>query len=438
MRGALRVMVLLFTALSVQRVLLGLGALLLIVGCFVPEEARAVSFVAGLVVPLVPTLFAGGILLRYFIAPRHMRLIPGAREQVLGGMLLSTVANATLGTVVAGGVGMEMGVLPVLWLRIAAATSVLMLSQFIVVTSVVNTTLWFLTFVVLMQPKISGGLRDYWTLVGNSPGLLAAIFTVSWAVFAAWFLRARALATVKESFPKGDRVLRMDRTRATAIRTLLLGSPSIAGLFGSGVFVVAILTFTMAFVSLTTQSAPSVADTVSKSVNAALILAVYAGVGGFIVVRRSKALWLGGRDRLDVFRICEAQAWISYAATLTPLLLVLAVACVITSSLQWPFVATLGIHACTGTWVLYLGLMWVRGWRAFDVVTWSVLLVAWVVVFANVQFVVDRPWTFPIVIAAMVSVALALRLVAVRRWRSIDWLVCKPPRQMPRGFQSAA
>jgi hypothetical protein len=117
-------------------------------------------------------------------------------------------------------------------------------------------------------------------------------------------------------------------------------------------------------------------------------------------------------------------------------LLFLAVACFLSPSSQWSYVATISIHMGSGAWFLYLGLMHVRGWRAADFITAIVLFGAWLVTFANVQFVVDRPWTYPLVVGAMACVALALRFVAMRRWRRIDWLVCKPPRQMPRGFQS--
>ncbi len=87
MKGALRVAMLLFSALRLQKLLLGLGMLLIgvgyllltpasrptIVGDGPDHSARADSF------------FIAGLLLRYFVAPRGVRLIPHAREQMLGG-----------------------------------------------------------------------------------------------------------------------------------------------------------------------------------------------------------------------------------------------------------------------------------------------------------------------------------------------------------------
>ncbi len=438
MKGALRVMVLFFSAMSVQRLLLGAGALLMLASIFVPPHVRIVFILLGLCLPLVPTLFVGGLLLRYFIAPIHVRLVPRAREQVLGGMMLAVVVVATVATLGVWGAGVDTGLLPILWLRIAAAASVLLLTQFVVITSVPGVTLWFLAVVSLGQSIENPDMRAFVQAIGQNGLLLAAIFATSWILFASWFLRARSIKSPNDGNLVGPRVQKLNRSRATAVRTFLLGQPSIGGQVAGGFLVVAIMTLAWVFTGLATQSAHSFADAVTKSINPTLLLSVFAGIGGFLVVRRSKSLWLrGGRDRIGVFRACEMQAWIHFGAVVSAVLVLVAIACALAPPSLWAYVVTLIFQMCSGIWLLYLGLMHVRGWRVLDVVSALVLFGAWVVTFANLQFIIDRPWSLAVLVAAMGAVVLALRLVAAHRWRRIDWLVCKPSRQLPRTPQPA-
>lgn len=433
MNGALRVMVLFFSAMGVQRVLLGAGALFMLGSIFVPQPVRVVLILLALVIPLVPTLFAGGLLLRYFIAPIHMRLVPRAREQVLGGMLFAVLVVATVATLALWGAGVDTELLPLLWLRIAAAGSVVLLSQFAVATSVPGMTFWFLAIVSLGQLTSSPGMRAFLQAVGQNGSLLAVIFVSSWITFALWFLRARSIKSPNETNVLGNRMLQVSHSQANAVRAFLFGNPSIRGQFAASFFIVAILTVVWASMTLMTQSALSFADAVARSINPTLMLAQYAGIGGFLVVRRSKSLWLrGGRDRLGVFRTCESQAWTHYVATATPVLVLVSVAGFIAPASRWAYVVTLIFQMCGGAWLLYLGLMHVRGWRAVDIVTTLLLFGAWILMFANLQLIIDRPWMLPVLVASMAAVALALRFVAVHRWRRIDWLVCKPPPPMPR------
>lgn len=438
MKGAVRVMLLFFSAMSVQRWLWGAGALLLLAGCFIPQPLRSVFILLGLIIPLMPTLFAGGLLLRYFITPIHMRLVPRAREQVLGGMLLATLAIATAATLGAWGAGVDTGLLPIWWLRIAAATSVLLLSQFAVVASVTGLSLWFLAFVPLVQAMTNAGMRAFIEAIGQSELLLVATLGVTWIVFALWFLRARSLKSPNHPNFFGHRISNVTHSPAAAVRTFLSGQPSIGGQFTAGLFVVVLLTFTWGLMALMTQSVHSLAEAITKSVNPTLMLAEYAGIGGYFVVRRSKSLWLrGGRNRIGVFRSCEMQAWINFVAIVTSVFVLVVVACFVAPASRWAYFVTLAFQLCSGIWVLYLGLMHVRGWRALDVVATLVLFAAWILMFANLQLVIDRPWSLPLLVAAMAAVALALRFVAVHRWRRIDWLVCKPPRPWSRTPQAA-
>ena len=90
-------------------------------------------------------------------------------------------------------------------------------------------------------------------------------------------------------------------------------------------------------------------------------------------------------------------------------------------------------HLSAGTCLLYLGLMHVRGWPVLDVLCAIALSLIWIMTYAGTTLILKRPWLMPILIAAMAGMAINFRLIALHRWRRIDWLVCKPPRSMPRG-----
>ena len=133
MKGVLRVTLLLFTALPVQRWLLAGGAVMLAAGYLLPEELRVLGLV-GLAVSFIPTLFASGVLLRYIIAPRVMQLIPHLRLQMLGAMSLVPIIFATAFTVVTLSLPLDANYL-LIWLRVAAAVSAVLITQFVLMAA---------------------------------------------------------------------------------------------------------------------------------------------------------------------------------------------------------------------------------------------------------------------------------------------------------------
>jgi hypothetical protein len=135
---------------------------------------------------------------------------------------------------------------------------------------------------------------------------------------------------------------------------------------------------------------------------------------------------------MGLFRLCEAQAWKFFGLAATPVLASLVIASIIRPSIGLDYTMLLALHFCSGACLLYLGLMHVRGWRAIDIACAFALGGVWIMTFATAQFAVSRPSLAPAIMAAMLAAAFALRLVAVHRWRHIDWLVCRLPRQLAR------
>jgi len=434
MKGALRVTALLFGALPVQRGLLYIGAALIVLGFLLPAPALGVLALLGVTFALVPSVFAGGLLLRYFVAPRSVRLIPYAREQVLAGLVLFALAITTAVTLAIGNImSAPADLLPLLWLRVATLASILLLSQFLLVSSTAGAGLWLVMFIGFMEAITSASVRKLLESIAGSPGTLLAITLVAWVGFTLWFLRAPVLKGPTDGIVQADRVTRVSATPETAIRTFLFGNPSVLNQFMGGFLCAAFITLVWGSVFMLLHKSPHFGDAVVRAMGAAMGIGTYAGLGGWTVARRSRSLWLrGGLSRRELFRLCEAQAWKSFGATSVSILLLLAVAWLLDPSVGIRYAVLLAFYLCAGVCLVYWGLMHVRGWRALDTISGFLLFLVWLMSFATAQIALKTLWLMPVLIAAMLGAAVVLRLVAVHRWQRIDWLVCKLPRYPAR------
>jgi hypothetical protein len=428
MKGALRVAALLFGALPIQRGLLWIGAALVALGYVFVAPAGLVFAVLGIVLALLPTLFTSGLLLRYFVAPRSLRLIPHAREQVLGGMVLFTMAIATAATFAAFTLTKPLDLLPSMWLWAACVTSMFLLSQFMLVNSVSGATVWLAGLVGLSQLVLSPAMRGLLQSIAVRPGLLVAVTLAAWGGFALWFLRTPALERPANVGVHGTRALKVNASHGTAVRVLLSGNPSGLSQFLSGLLCAGFILIAWGSLFAVLDRNMSFLDALLKAIAAALGLGAHAGIGGWLAARRSRSLWLrGGLDRMGLFRLCEAQAWKSFGEIGITTVVLLAIAWLLEPSIGARYTVLLAFHFCAGACLLYFGLMHVRGRRAVDVLCGAVLFLVWIMTYATTQIVLKTPWLLPVLIVAMLGAAFALRLVAMHRWRRIDWLVCKLP-----------
>ena len=431
MKGALRVTLLLFTALPVQRWLLVGGGVMLVAGSLLPDEARVLGLI-GLVVSFIPTLFAGGVLLRYIVAPRVMQLIPHVRLQILGAMALVPIIFATAFTVVALGLQLDVDYL-LIWLRIAAVVSAVLITEFVLFGGAAGASLWFsLLIFVAVVPGMTGS-REFFRWIAQSPGLLIAALAVVWCGFAIWLLRTGALAAPRVSNTFGWGTPSVRTSRHNAVRAFLLGNPSLPAQFVGGLMAVVLITLLFGLIAWINGRADSFVEVFTRASWMATGVGAFAGINGWMVARRSKVLWLRcGLDRQQLFRLCEREAWKIFVAMASGTLLLLPLVWLWSASNGLEYTLLLIIQLCSGACLLYLGLTWVRGWRTPDVLGGLALFIAWGITSLSTQYLVEHLSIALALSAAMLVVALALRLFGLYRWRRIDWLVCRPPLPLAR------
>lgn len=144
--------------------------------------------------------------------------------------------------------------------------------------------------------------------------------------------------------------------------------------------------------------------------------------------RRARRLWLVcGDSREDIFRMCERRSLrrlgnLSVAAAIV--VLVWMPESLGPAGLSWMAVLTVtGFFTTT-----YMGLMFVEGWRAPDVVLAIALAAGTIAVPVVVGRAAQEPWLPAGLAAALIAAGLICRWVAVRRWRRIDWTRLRPLR----------
>jgi hypothetical protein len=437
--GSVRVMVLTFSAMKLQQWLLCASARLIAIGYLVPAGVGRVFVALGLLLTVAPLLFAGGALLRYFIAPRAMRFIPRAREQMLAGMALTIVVIATAATLAFWSFGYPPERLLMVWLRVATVSSVLLLSQFLLVTSVPGMTLWFVALGGGASMLQAAPMRTLLATIGSNIGLMAAIILIAWSAFAGWFLRVRSFKSPHDRPVHGTGVVKVQASHGAAIRAFLFGNPSVRYQFAGGFMAALLVGGLWTVMAVTLQTVHSVGDAIAKFAGPAFALGAYAGIGGFTVVRRSKVLWLrGGIDRNGLLRLCEGQAWRFFGATAVPLVVLLAIDWVSNPERGVTDLVLLLFQLSVGACLLYLGLMHVRGWRVLDVVCALLLAGVWLMTFPIMGTLMERGQLVFAVFGAMAAFAIGLRFAAAHRWRRIDWLVCRPAKLTPRGLPAAS
>jgi hypothetical protein len=345
------------------------------------------------------------------------------------------VVIATAVAMTAWGAGLPADRIAMLWLRVATVASIMLLSQFILATSVPGMMLWFMAIsgsVMVFQIPL---LRAIIVAVGSSTWLLVAITLGCWIAFSLWFLRARSFKSPNEIAIRGTRTVKVRASHAAAIRAWLFGNPSLAYQFSGGLVGVLLVSGVWTLLAFVNKAAHSFADVVAQLIALASMLGIYAGVGGFMVAQRSKFLWLrGGVDRMGLFRLCERQAWRFFGATAISLLVLLAIAWLSNPDRGAAHLIVMLLQMSMGVCLLYIGLMHVTGWRVFDVVCTTALTLFMILTFPVLANVMKRPWLLPELFGGLAAFAFILRLVAVSRWERIDWLVCRPPKLTARGL----
>jgi hypothetical protein len=436
MKAALQIVLLLFTMFRLQRWLGALGIVGLVAAYFVSPPAALGLLIYGLVLLLLAPALGGGLLMRSLSSPRTLLLVPFGRLQILAGMLLSTLFVAGCVTLLVSSLPLDrlVQISPALvFARVEAIATVLLLGSFICAHSVPAATMWVFA-IALIPLLLQSDRHTFLPLMRLDAGTVALFCLVLWVAFTAAYLRTRLIRPPDDGSGTAPvPVTRVKASRRSAVRAYLTGSPSMStvvlgGLIGT--FLICGMWFLM---FLLVPSGESVSVRLSKAIAPALWFLAFAGIGGFIVSRRSKTLWLrSGLGRRELLRLCEAQAWRYFVESSAPMLILLVAAWVIEpSSGRWltlffPF--QLAIGAC----ILYLGLMHVQGWRLPDLALAFMLAVFWIIAMAVAQSPSSSPLFLPGATVAAVVLAFVLRIAGLRRWSCIDWVICRPPRSPSR------
>lgn len=430
MKSALRIVVLLFTMFPIQRWLGSIALLFLVVACFGYPFA-----LVALVLPLLGPVMMGGVMLRSMASPRVLQLIAHVRLKLLAGIFLSTlVISASLFTMF-WAIGRATSPsfpfsFPRLMVMTESIVSLALLSQFAMARTALRMLLWFVLIGSVPYLLIS------FRLIGPTPTSLVffcSLGLICWAIFVAWFLRARAFSApdlVPGSTRDSSRVFRIDTSSKNAIRILLVGGPSsVGGKFLGGLLAAMLIGGLWGFVFAKAQPSWSVPTLITKGMIPAVgVGALFGATSAFNFARRSRHLWLAtGLDRRGIFSLCERFAWKSFGTVALPLFILPAIAWPLDPDAAALIALLLLAHLSVAVCTLYLGLMNVRGWTPTDLLIAAALLLAWTTLMIGGMLPTRSPLLIPDLMAGAAVVALALRAIARHRWQRIDWLVCRPP-----------
>jgi hypothetical protein len=397
---------------------------------------------------LLPGLFVGGQVFRVLSGTRVAWLAPYARVKMLAAIVLVLLGGSVL---MAGAFSLFLPMpLPGWTATLGFAALMFLLLSF-------STWVMFLPpIALLLLPvgifpalyvfgRLASTLPEAWTSPAMLVSLVSLVACSLWGVFAAYYLRARAMKPVDwtsmnvdwprylpgrigassrlgddagNAFRKACAVYWHARPSRSWYQTILGGL--VLGLLFLGVPLVSLVAFSPGSFPL---------DRIYLVVPMGFTPLLAILVNG--IVRRARLLWLrSASPRGDLFVEAEKAAWQSDAlhlvagAVLMQLLLLrlfFDVPPVLLLEALLPAVAG-------AVFAMYLGMMYVRGLGLVEAATIfafgaSLTAAGWIVLAADGRFDLLLP-----VAAFQIAAALACRAAARRRWVSIDWLRFKPMR----------
>lgn len=458
MSAVLRIALAYFNMLGIQLWLnvLGLLFLVLAAGLFIlaanqpnaPESIFAFCCIGVVLILIVPA-FGSGIGMRLGSRPGVLHLRPHGRLRML---LAATVAVtlfallaalpslATYGFLAAHGLDTHLRFpSPLLAFGFMWALFALgFIYMFTISWSMLGMfSFWLLPFAITQLMNRVEGWSDL-----MSPALVISISLLAWSLFTVWYLRAGTIRrpvpqfgnstnTTDEDSPFRWLLLREESrpgepTRARATSHYLLGSASgrlhlLTGLWIAGVFLL------LHFFGKSDRPAQP-----GPLLFMLPFLAFQFGAVGYATARRARLLWLrAGMTREALFRLGERQA---LRASLITWAVVAAVAFAL-SALPDPsripqLLLYVAASAAVGTVVFYAGFATVKAWHVGDMLLYIFLGVLFVVQFA----IAAMAWkdgnsaaTTSVILVAAGILTIAMRWLAHRRWRAIDWRIATPP-----------
>jgi hypothetical protein len=431
MKAVLRVWWTFFTAARLQRVLGVIGAVLLALGVVgsllsggpTPFAIGLLAFVASTV---ALALFCAPVLFRSLSAARMYQLLPHFRLRML--LAVSLVLGAPLAVAFVFVLATALTTGLSLW-AIGYALAALV-ALFLVLFLAFGDARWFLLIpiaVLLLQDRELSPAT--WDMLAALPlWLWSALALGAWAVFAAWYLRVRQVRGVAVT-PQGksgvDAAQPVPRT--VALRVLLApnapqGTDRQLSLRNAP-FRVAALVVAMYLITHFLRSFP-----LTSLPWQLMLIPVFVGPSVVPLVRQSRLLWLripGARDA--VRGQIERALWRTLAIGCGWLVVVAAIAA---SPLVGHGAAEIALGfallAGAAVYAIYVALAAVPGIATYFWGFGSLTLLQIGLFVFSLVFPQHSLTAAAVVTAVELAGAALLRALAVRRWRTVDWLRFRP------------
>jgi hypothetical protein len=422
-----------------------------------------VALIIGMPAAVISPVLLGPVMFRSFCAPRSMSLIPGGRLKLVGGALTTQLLLALF----IGGVVAALRAHPFAAHALPAGGGPGHLAALFIIAFGLLTG-HFIGFYWASQYRFGGlwvlGLlpgawlfgtalqewhlsNPFATATGLSVTL--AISVLAWACFAIFFVRARLIRAPRfDSSAMGPAspqpVLHgkgfafrgpSGFTQSEAIGLLLSGTPR----YRLSTFSRALMT--LLFVLVVMVFTTGVHAFSRNWLNGGGFLCLLAGPIAWgntsRLAARSKLLWMpSGLDRGALFRQIETKSWrvvfgfsalgAVFAATWFGLSIASLHAVAPLFAATWA-VAVLVTPLASGAMCIYSGLQYVRGRRLADVLIVAGCLAIWMVEMLCVAAGAGMQ-TVTTLLALQIILVAPLRILALRRWQRIDWVVYKPIR----------
>jgi hypothetical protein len=428
--AVLRVFWLFYTAFPLQRWLAVVGAVIggvLIVVDLLSSET-SVGIAAGALIFTIltafPAMFAGAALLRALSAPRSHQLFPYFRLRALSAAAL-LVASL------------------VLWFGILLAAPALLVDR-AVPPAVLVFPFGFVTAVFVWSWLFSGDWRWAFafvllplgviTLVRTGPGapdagtlpvipvLIGA--SLAWMAFGVWYLRVRLVRPLMLKPASRDVVPWAESpTRNAAIRAVLTWNghpgvlrPLLVAIGAGGAAGIALLV--IAFLSQKSIVAPFISGFIWS-----FVCMTMAGGLTARVASHSRLLWLtieGNRD--DIRRRVERAAWRGAAAVLITFVVFALVVVFPLGASARELVLGLAVCSSATCYGVYVALAAPQTSKT-QILGFGLMALAQIALIARAEPTVT---SVAIVVAAQLLGAALFRLLAVKRWRHMDWRLLRP------------
>jgi hypothetical protein len=431
MRAALRLWWTFFTAVPLQTVLVVVGCalfgLLVVVALLMSEPIwLAFGYLAFVILAASPALFTSPALFRSLSAPRTYQLLPHFRLRVLiaVSLLLCTLLVFSAGLVI-GPTLLAERAFPFFELGVAAAFIVAM---FLLLFLAFGDWRWAvlvpLSLVAVVNlRRWSPATADF--LAALPAWVLPAAALGAWVTFAVWYLRVRQVRPVM-LMPQ-QRAASVDAARpvprTVAIRTLLVANarvPSLRGMsfrttplrFFALVLTLAGLTLGLRFFSLTSTFWP-------------LAFMLFFGERSAAIVRQSRLLWLNIPGSRDAVRSeIEKVLWrnLGFGAALLVVVAAIAASPLVGAGAARALLG-LAVTAGAALYGTYVAMAAVPSVVATYLCGFAPVVLLQVVLLARAE---PSLTAVAVVTGVELAGAVLVRALAIRRWRTLDWLRMRP------------